>query len=108
MQLLTSNADIPNTLTNVATSYVLLAPWNYNDHDVSLESRNSVILNNDGNWVIDEATTNSAQCMPPSPPPLAYEGRIIFDDDGQPVRTSPMMEAQMMGIPIVSHLDGEI
>lgn len=30
--------DSPNTLTNLATSYVLLAPWNFFDHDVSIES----------------------------------------------------------------------
>lgn len=29
--------DSPNTLTNLATSYVLLAPWNFFDHDVSIE-----------------------------------------------------------------------
>jgi primary-amine oxidase len=29
--------DSPNTLTNMATSYVLLSPWNYNDYDVAME-----------------------------------------------------------------------
>jgi hypothetical protein len=40
-----SSSDTPNTLTNLATSYVLLAPWNFNDYDVSVDSRNSILLN---------------------------------------------------------------
>jgi primary-amine oxidase len=37
--------DSPHTLTNLATSSVLLSPFNYHDWDVSMEVGNSVILN---------------------------------------------------------------
>jgi primary-amine oxidase len=83
-------------LTNLATSYVLLAPWNFNDHDVSMESRNSVLLNGEGNWVIEEAV-KPPQCVPSTPPPLEYHGTIVFGEDGSPVEDDSPEYAEMIG-----------
>ncbi|RXK35243.1 hypothetical protein M231_07497 [Tremella mesenterica] len=75
--------DSPNTLTNLATSYVLLSPWNYHDYDPSIDSRNSVILKNDGHWHVDEAT-KPGHCIPSAPEPLVYSGLESYREDGSP------------------------
>ena len=82
-------------MTNIATSYVLLAPWNYNDYDVSMESRNSVLLNTEGNWVVEEAV-KPAQCIPHTPPPLEYHDVMGWTDDGKPIPTEALDYAQML------------
>ena len=48
--------DSPNTLTNVATSYVSLVPYNYFDEDISMDSMTSVLVSLDkkGEWIADE------------------------------------------------------
>ncbi|KAL1411966.1 hypothetical protein Q8F55_002959 [Vanrija albida] len=74
--------DAPNTLTNVATSYLLLSPWNFHDHDVAMESRNSVLLANEGGtWRAHEAVAQP-RCAAPPPPPLRYEGLAGWREDG--------------------------
>ncbi|ORY25514.1 copper amine oxidase [Naematelia encephala] len=73
--------DSPNTLTNIATSYVLLAPWNFNDYDVSLESRNSVLLDSKGQWVVQEAVKPKT-CVPEPPEELTYHGVEGYREDG--------------------------
>ncbi len=88
--------DSPNTLTNLATSYVSLAPWNYNDHDVSMESRNSVLLNGKGDWIIEEAV-KPPQCVPPTSPGLEYHGVIGYREDGVEIRESKEYEAMLSG-----------
>ncbi|WP_416359298.1 hypothetical protein, partial [Enterobacter hormaechei] len=45
--------DAPNTLTNVATSYLLLSPWNFNDHDVAMEC---VLSQHPADTLADRAT----------------------------------------------------
>ncbi|KAK4686906.1 hypothetical protein P7C73_g3209, partial [Tremellales sp. Uapishka_1] len=76
--------DSPNTLTNIATSYVLLAPWNYNDYDVSMESRNSILLNQDGEWQIKEGV-EAKECAPPPLPRMEYHSPDSWKEDGTPV-----------------------
>ena len=75
--------DSPNTLTNLATSYVLLAPWNFNDYDPSIESRNSLIMNFDGQWVVEEPV-QPGYCIPPQPAPVIYDGTLGWREDGSP------------------------
>ncbi|WVW86168.1 hypothetical protein I302_108209 [Kwoniella bestiolae CBS 10118] len=89
--------DSPNTLTNVATSYILLTPWNYNDADVSLESRNSVILNKDGNWVVQEGVKQPEHCVPRDTPPLTYGGIEGWDEDGSKRDEGGLQYRQMLG-----------
>jgi hypothetical protein len=74
--------DSPNTLTNLATSYILLTPYNYNDYDVSIESRNSVLLNDEGTWVIQESV-KEVNCVPPFIEEMSYEGVKGWDEAGQ-------------------------
>ncbi|KAF7325587.1 Amine oxidase catalytic domain-containing protein [Mycena kentingensis (nom. inval.)] len=61
--------DSPMTLTNIATSSVLLTPFNYNDWDPAMESMNAIILNvpEPGElWSADENGVESAYCVPPA------------------------------------------
>ncbi|ORX38990.1 copper amine oxidase [Kockovaella imperatae] len=94
--------DTPNTLTNVATSYVLLTPWNYNDHDVSIESRNSVLLNKKGGWVIEEQSISSATCSPPRPPKLAYRDGEAWNEDGKAINEDVYALISDVGTPLVA------
>lgn len=75
-------ADSPNTLTNLATSYVLLVPYNFHDHDPSIDSRNSVLLNKkDGRYVIKEAV-KPKQCVPAPMSALSYGGLEMWNEHG--------------------------
>jgi primary-amine oxidase len=76
--------DAPNTLTNVATSYILLIPWNFHDYDPSIESRNSVLLNaKKGVYVVDEPV-RQPECAVPPLPRLSYRGLMGWHEDGTP------------------------
>lgn len=77
--------DSPNTLTNVATSYLLLVPWNFNDYDVSMESHNSVLVNSDGggNWEIREKV-RQPMCGAKPPEEMMYNGLLGWREDGTP------------------------
>lgn len=78
-------ADSPNTLTNLATSYVLLVPYNFHDHDPSIDSRNSVLLNKKhGKYEITEAV-KPKQCIPPALPALTYGGLESWNERGERV-----------------------
>ncbi|KAL7423655.1 hypothetical protein Q5752_001236 [Cryptotrichosporon argae] len=85
--------DSPNTLTNVATSYVLLVPWNFNDYDVAMESANSVLVNPAGQWEIDEPV-RAKHCAPPAEPRLAYDGMQGWREDGTPFDPDEVHEAR--------------
>lgn len=76
--------DAPNTLTNVATSYLLLVPWNFNDYDASIDSRNSVLLDRkDGVWRAKEPV-HQPHCAVPPEPSLTYNGLEGWREDGRP------------------------
>lgn len=82
---LTTVADSPNTLTNLATSYVLLVPYNFHDHDPSIDSRNSVLLNKKhGRYEITEAV-KPKQCVSPRHGSLTYGGLEMWDEHGNVV-----------------------
>ena len=83
---------------------MLLTPWNYNDHDVSMESRNSVILNDKKQWVIDESVISSESCAPRRPPPLAYHGMNGWDEYGKRVEREELRLMSDVGTPLVAKM----
>ena len=93
-------ADAPNTLTNIATSYLSLVPFNYNDYDVSLESRNSILINEDYQWIIQEGITSQASCVPPAVPFVMYHDTERYDELGRPVKMEVIREQGGEGTPM--------
>ncbi|KAM0748227.1 amine oxidase catalytic domain-containing protein [Meredithblackwellia eburnea MCA 4105] len=78
--------DSPHTLTNLASSYLLLTPHNYFDYDVSMESQNAVILNPDkdfGEWEI-KGHIDPDYCIPKKPAPFSYSYPQGYREDGKP------------------------
>ncbi|WWD21794.1 hypothetical protein CI109_106282 [Kwoniella shandongensis] len=91
--------DSPQTLTNVATSYVLLTPFNYNDYDVSMESLNSVLLNApepDAEWEIDENGIKPSFCLPKKVPQFTYTGLKSWDEEGNPFNDESVLMQRKM------------
>jgi len=79
--------DSPMTLTNIATSSVLLTPFNFNDWDPAMESMNAILLKvpEPGEvWTGDENGVEIAYCLPPHPKKLDYPGLFTFEEDGTP------------------------
>ncbi|KAI0034736.1 amine oxidase catalytic domain-containing protein [Vararia minispora EC-137] len=78
--------DSPNTRTNVATSSFFLAPLNYFDADVSMESTNAIVLNHPsepgGSFVFDDFGVKPAHCVPAPVPPFEYVGLTAYGPDG--------------------------
>lgn len=66
--------DSPHTLTNIATSSVLLTPFNFNDYDVGMEAMNAIVLQPpdapDGLWTADENSVQPDYCLPAKPSPF--------------------------------------
>ncbi|KAI5475104.1 hypothetical protein MNV49_001929 [Pseudohyphozyma bogoriensis] len=98
--------DSPNTLTNLATSYFLLVPFNYFDYDVSLESLNSVVLNQaDGKWTASGHIAPE-YCIPPKLAKLNYTGMMGWKEDGTPAAPDEVQDFQAdthgihMGLPV--------
>lgn len=56
------------TLTNIATSSVLLTPFNFNDWDPAMDSMNAILLNvpePGESWTADENDVEIEYCLPP-------------------------------------------
>lgn len=79
--------DSPHTLTNVATSYLLLIPFNYNDYDVSMEAQNAIVINPNSNSWESTGHIDPGYCLPKRLPAFNYTGLIGFKEDG--TRSSP-------------------
>ncbi|KAF8316633.1 amine oxidase catalytic domain-containing protein [Clavulina sp. PMI_390] len=80
--------DSPNTRTNTASSSFILSPLNFHDYDVSMDSSNAVLMDQDPKtkqWSFDEYDVKAEYCAPPELPPLDYGNDMIFDLDGNPV-----------------------
>ncbi|KIY43143.1 amine oxidase catalytic domain-containing protein [Fistulina hepatica ATCC 64428] len=80
--------DSPNTKTNVATTSFLLLPLNYFDYDISMESKNAIVLNmpteEDGAFTYDDYGVNlEYTCVPHTPPRFQYTPHQTFDADGK-------------------------
>lgn len=88
-----------HTLTNMATSYVLLTPYNYNDYDVSMESQNSVVLNPSlpGQPWIATGHIEEKQCRPPPAEAFRYDGLMELHLEGEEASMSMEMETMRDG-----------
>ncbi|KAF7289645.1 Amine oxidase catalytic domain-containing protein [Mycena chlorophos] len=87
--------DSPMTLTNIATSSVLLTPFNFNDFDPAMESMNAIIIGvpePGAAWSADENGVESAYCVPPPVKKFEYPGLFTFEDDGTPARAARVHE----------------
>ncbi|WWC69058.1 uncharacterized protein I206_102994 [Kwoniella pini CBS 10737] len=92
--------DSPQTLTNVATSSVLLTPYNFHDYDVSMDVLNAVLLNAPRpgeKWQIDENSVKQSHCLPRKVPDFAYTGLLSFKEDGSPASAADIVEQRKMG-----------
>ncbi|KAF7374336.1 Amine oxidase catalytic domain-containing protein [Mycena sanguinolenta] len=61
--------DSPMTLTNIATSSVLLTPFNFNDWDPAMESMNAIVINvpePGQTWAGNENGVEIEYCLPAS------------------------------------------
>ncbi|KAJ7683677.1 amine oxidase catalytic domain-containing protein [Mycena rosella] len=79
--------DSPMTLTNIATSSVLLTPFNFNDWDPAMDSMNAILLNvpEPGDaWAGDENGVEIEYCLPPRVRKFDYSGINVFEEDGTP------------------------
>ncbi|KAJ6544977.1 amine oxidase catalytic domain-containing protein [Mycena vulgaris] len=77
--------DSPMTLTNIATSSVLLTPFNFNDWDPAMDSMNAILLNvpEPGEaWTEDENGVEIEYCLPPRLRKFNYPGLTTFEEDG--------------------------
>ncbi|KAJ6561792.1 amine oxidase catalytic domain-containing protein [Mycena capillaripes] len=90
--------DSPMTLTNIATSSVLLTPFNFNDWDPAMESMNAILVNvpdvGEG-WSGDENGVEIEYCLPPRVGKFNYPGVTTFEEDGtpgKPLRVHEMRE----------------
>ncbi|WVQ80316.1 hypothetical protein IAT38_002421 [Cryptococcus sp. DSM 104549] len=91
--------DSPQTLTNAATSSVLLIPFNFNDFDVSMEAMNAILLNpSDPSqpyaqpWTADENGVKPSFCLPKKLPEFTYTGMLSFGEDGELVDAGSVLE----------------
>ncbi|KAK7006189.1 amine oxidase catalytic domain-containing protein [Favolaschia claudopus] len=81
--------DSPMTLTNIATSSVLLTPFNFNDWDPAMESMNAIIIDipePGETWSGNENDVEIAFCVPPRVDRWNYPGISVFEEDGTPGR----------------------
>lgn len=81
--------DSPMTLTNIATSSVLLTPFNFNDWDPAMECMNAVLMNvpePGETWTGDENGVQAEYCLPPKLRGFSYPGLSTFEEDGTPGR----------------------
>ncbi|KAL0566982.1 hypothetical protein V5O48_015011 [Marasmius crinis-equi] len=83
MHHIPSAEDVPNTKTNIATSSFMLFPVNYFDYDVSINSRNAIVLfaptetpeiTSEVYGFEDYGVKQEFACIPDaSPPPFRYD-----------------------------------
>lgn len=74
--------DSPHTLTNIATSSVLLTPFNFNDYDVGMEAQNAVLVQPAAApgdlWLADENSVSQKFCLPAKPSPFKVRVLALF------------------------------
>ncbi|KAJ7447063.1 amine oxidase catalytic domain-containing protein [Mycena galericulata] len=79
--------DSPMTLTNIATSSVLLTPFNFNDWDPAMDSMNAIVINvpePGESWTGEEYGVAMEYCLPPRLRKFNYAGLTTFEEDGSP------------------------
>ncbi|WRT68805.1 uncharacterized protein IL334_005785 [Kwoniella shivajii] len=91
--------DSPQTLTNVATSSVLLTPYNFHDYDVAMDVMNAVLLNAPRpgeKWQVDENNVKQTYCAPRKLPDFTYTGLLSFQEDGSPASATDIVEQRKL------------
>ncbi|KAF4575382.1 hypothetical protein EYR36_006741 [Pleurotus pulmonarius] len=93
--------DAPNTRTTTATTSFFIAPLNYFDSDVSLDSLNAVLLTPPSapgepylhdDYGVDQGT----MCIPDPPSPFTYTDVHAYDMDGRKVFGADLKKLQTM------------
>ncbi|KAF7374329.1 Amine oxidase [Mycena sanguinolenta] len=87
--------DSPMTLTNIATSSVLLTLFNFNDWDPAMESMNAIVIDvpEPGEaWSGDENGVEIEYCLPPRVGKFNYNGLSTFKEDGTPAKAQRVSE----------------
>ncbi|KAF8805988.1 amine oxidase catalytic domain-containing protein [Phlegmacium glaucopus] len=82
-----SAEDSPNTKTTIATSSFMLTPVNYFDYDVTLESRNAILIHppkvpGDAYEYTDHGVKENFHCLPDAPPAFEYTDMRVMGADG--------------------------
>jgi primary-amine oxidase len=97
---LPSAEDSPNTRTNTATSSFFLAPLNYFDHDISIDSTNAIFLTPPKDradaFRYNDYGVKPAHCVPEAPPPFEYRGIKVHDQDGNLASPARVEEIRRM------------
>ena len=82
-----ANIDLIPYPIDTTTGSFYLAPANYFDSDVSMESTNAVIITASKKpgqaFEYDEYGVEQAHCLPPTVPPFEYGDMDVYDLDGQ-------------------------
>ncbi|KAJ6512637.1 amine oxidase catalytic domain-containing protein [Mycena sanguinolenta] len=92
--------DSPMTLTNVATSSVLLTPFNFNDWDPAMESMNAIVIDvpePGETWSGNENGVEIEYCLPPRVEKFRYSDLSTFEEDGTPGKPQKMHEMRQQG-----------
>ena len=83
----------------------MLTPVNYFDYDVSLESRNAILVHplkgRAGSYAFDDnGVKENFHCLPDAPPDFEYSDSVVVDLDGvvDAERSAEMRRAQDMFI----------
>ncbi|KZS99972.1 amine oxidase catalytic domain-containing protein [Laetiporus sulphureus 93-53] len=88
--------DSPNTRTNLAASSFFLTPLNYFDADVSMESKNAIVLSPPATlgdpWAFEDYGVEPVNCVPGEVPPFVYRGVRAFGLDGGVARPGSVDE----------------
>ncbi|KAG7097491.1 hypothetical protein E1B28_004833 [Marasmius oreades] len=96
--------DSPNTKMNTATSSFFLVPFNYFDHDVSMDSANAILLSTpkvagDPFTYDDYGVKQDYTCIPEAPEPFGYRDIEMYDVEGrkeEPKSSEEMREMKEM------------
>lgn len=83
-------------LTSLLSCSFVLSPLNFHDFDVSMDSSNAILMNQDplsGEWEFDEYDVRAEHCSPSKVPPLDYGNDVLYDLGGEIVnKDSPERE----------------
>ncbi|KAL0953888.1 hypothetical protein HGRIS_005060 [Hohenbuehelia grisea] len=98
--------DVPNTRTSLATSSFFITPLNYFDSDISMDSRNAIMISypdsSDGKYTFDNyGVDQSLSCMPHAPAPFEYSDISAIGMDGENVGVEVL--TRMISLQDASH-----
>ncbi|KAJ8502416.1 hypothetical protein ONZ45_g11781 [Pleurotus djamor] len=93
--------DAPNTRTSTATTSFLIAPLNYFNSDVSMDSLNSVLITSpktpEEPYTYDDYGVNQGEtCAPEVPPSFEYTDVHAYDMDGRVIQGNTLERIRSM------------